>query len=89
MQDLLELDNEARMNTPSTLGGNWQWRLRDFAPLDDALAKKLADMTELYGRCEQTPDEEEKPAEKAEKPAKNKGGKSDKNEKTEKDKADG
>ena len=89
MQDLLNLDNKARMNTPSTLGDNWKWRLRDFAPLDDALAKKLADMTELYGRCEQTPDEEEKPAEKAEKPAKNKGGKSDKNEKTEKDKADG
>ena len=28
MQDLLELDNKARMNFPSTIGGNWQWRLK-------------------------------------------------------------
>jgi 4-alpha-glucanotransferase len=28
MQDLLMLDNAARMNFPSTIGGNWQWRLR-------------------------------------------------------------
>lgn len=27
MQDLLLLDNEARMNFPSTIGGNWQWRM--------------------------------------------------------------
>ena len=27
MQDYLELGAEARINTPSTLGGNWQWRL--------------------------------------------------------------
>ena len=26
MQDVLGLGTEARMNTPSTLGGNWQWR---------------------------------------------------------------
>ena len=26
MQDLLGLDGRARMNTPSTLGNNWQWR---------------------------------------------------------------
>lgn len=26
MQDLIGLGSEARMNTPSTLGGNWQWR---------------------------------------------------------------
>ncbi|MGI5963518.1 MAG: 4-alpha-glucanotransferase [Lawsonibacter sp.] len=26
MQDILGLDGRARMNTPSTLGGNWQWR---------------------------------------------------------------
>ena len=25
-QDLLGLGNEARMNTPSTTGANWQWR---------------------------------------------------------------
>ncbi len=27
MQDLLKLDNKARMNFPSTIGGNWQWRI--------------------------------------------------------------
>ena len=27
MQDYLELGEEARVNTPSTLGGNWAWRL--------------------------------------------------------------
>lgn len=28
MQDLLKLDNKARMNFPSTIGGNWQWRMK-------------------------------------------------------------
>jgi len=28
MQDYLCLDSEARINTPSTLGGNWTWRLK-------------------------------------------------------------
>lgn len=27
MQDLLGLGSEARMNTPSTTGGNWEWRM--------------------------------------------------------------
>lgn len=27
MQDLLKLDNNARMNFPSTVGSNWKWRL--------------------------------------------------------------
>ena len=29
MQDLLELDETARMNFPSTLGGNWSWRMTE------------------------------------------------------------
>lgn len=29
MQDLLELDATARMNIPSTLGGNWVWRMKE------------------------------------------------------------
>lgn len=28
MQDLLHLGSEARMNTPSTLGNNWKWRMK-------------------------------------------------------------
>lgn len=50
MQDYLELGSEARMNIPSTLGGNWEWRMgkRDCTK---ALAKKIADITRTYGRC--------------------------------------
>ncbi len=28
MQDILELGSDARMNTPSVLGGNWLWRMK-------------------------------------------------------------
>ena len=71
MQDILGLDNTARMNTPSTLGGNWQWRLADFSQLDDALAQKLADLTVLYGRCaEEKPQADE--SEESDKPKKDK-----------------
>lgn len=28
MQDFLNLGSEARINTPSTLGGNWMWRMK-------------------------------------------------------------
>ena len=49
MQDFLGLDNKARMNFPSTLGGNWVWRIttHDLSP---TLAKKMRHMTKLYGR---------------------------------------
>jgi 4-alpha-glucanotransferase len=51
MQDFLGLGSEARMNTPSTLGGsNWRWRISENA-LSHELAKKIAHMTELYGRA--------------------------------------
>ena len=26
LQDILELDSEARMNTPGTAHGNWSWK---------------------------------------------------------------
>lgn len=50
MQDYLGLGSEARMNIPSTLGGNWQWRMtkRD---ITKKLAEKIADITRTYGRC--------------------------------------
>ena len=32
-QDLMGLGSEARMNTPGTTGGNWQWQLEPGAPL--------------------------------------------------------
>ena len=49
MQDYLELDSSARMNTPGTVGGNWQWRLKK-EQLTKKLAAGIAAMTKLYGR---------------------------------------
>lgn len=49
MQDYLELPGYARINTPSTLGGNWVWRLKKDA-LSDDLVKKLNDFARIYGR---------------------------------------
>ena len=51
MQDLLGLGSEARMNTPATVGGtNWQWRMKD-GDASPELARKIAALTELYGRA--------------------------------------
>lgn len=49
MQDILDLGNEARINTPGILGGNWQWRATAaaFSPESAAELKRLA---ALYGR---------------------------------------
>lgn len=49
MPDLIGLDSEGRINTPSTLGDNWKWRI-DKACINDWLAKIIYDMTKLYGR---------------------------------------
>ncbi len=49
MQDYLELGSEARINTPSTLGGNWTWRMKKGA-FTRELAKKIGKLTALYGR---------------------------------------
>ena len=49
-QDLLRLGSEARMNTPGTTGGNWQWRYWHGA-LDDDIARWLGDLTDTYGRA--------------------------------------
>lgn len=66
MQDLLGIGSEGRMNTPSTLGGNWMWRMRPDA-LDDALAEKIRGQVELYGRLAKKPEEVEE-AEESEEP---------------------
>jgi 4-alpha-glucanotransferase len=50
MQDFLGLGSEARMNTPSTIFGNWSWRVTT-NQLTPALAEKVAGMTTLYGRA--------------------------------------
>ena len=49
MQDYLMLDNSARINTPSTVGGNWEWRM-DHDALQDWLANIIYDLTRIYGR---------------------------------------
>ena len=52
MQDILGKDNSARMNYPSTLGGNWKWRLTKGATwkFTQEHIDKLRDLTRLYGR---------------------------------------
>jgi 4-alpha-glucanotransferase len=50
LQDLLELGDEARFNTPGTLGGNWCWRLdRPISALAGPL-QGLGAMARRYGR---------------------------------------
>ena len=51
MQDFLNLGNEARVNLPSTLGTNWQWRAKK-EDINENLANKIYKFTKLYGRCE-------------------------------------
>ena len=49
LADWLHLGPEARINTPSTQGSNWQWRLT--TPLTSLLADHIADLTVLYDRA--------------------------------------
>jgi 4-alpha-glucanotransferase len=49
MQDILGLGEEARMNKPGTLAGNWEWRLT-MDHLSPEFRDKLAALTETYGR---------------------------------------
>ena len=49
MQDVLGLGTEARMNYPSRLGGNWEWRMQE-EDLSNALAERLYEFNELYLR---------------------------------------
>lgn len=49
LQDYLGLGSEARINTPSTLGCNWQWRMGkdDFT---SQIAERMKYLTKLYAR---------------------------------------
>jgi 4-alpha-glucanotransferase len=49
LQDVLDLDSDARMNTPSTLGRNWMWRYRPEA-LNEWVSSRLRELVDLYGR---------------------------------------
>ncbi|MHA4894123.1 malto-oligosyltrehalose synthase [Pedobacter sp. PWIIR3] len=49
MQDLLNKDGRARMNTPASVKGNWMWRLKP-GDLNQGIQKKLHQLAELFGR---------------------------------------
>lgn len=48
-QDILGLGSEARMNQPSTVGSNWQWRAKE-GVFTEELAKKICRKMKIYGR---------------------------------------
>jgi 4-alpha-glucanotransferase len=49
MQDLLGLDNKARMNLPASSSGNWSWQcLED--DFSEEISSRLYKLTEIYGR---------------------------------------
>ena len=58
MQDYLGLDNRYRMNTPSTVGTNWKWRIRK-NQLSVRLQKEIYGVALRYGRMNWIEDEEE------------------------------
>ena len=49
IQDFLGLNDEARMNTPGTLGGNWTWRVQK-GQLSDELANRIKELTRIFWR---------------------------------------
>ena len=49
IQDYLGLGHEARINTPSTLGENWKWRLKK-DQIFEGLGERIRSITRLYGR---------------------------------------
>jgi 4-alpha-glucanotransferase len=59
MQDVLGLGNEARMNFPGTIEGNWQWRYHHTA-ITPEIEQQLLHMTETFGRDHADRDRPEK-----------------------------
>ena len=51
LQDVLRLGSEARMNTPGTISGNWNWRF-DWNMLTPGLAPSLLEQLQKAHRCE-------------------------------------
>ena len=49
LQDLLELDERARMNTPGTALGNWDWRFQ-WKQIRPKYKRRLMKLTEKYNR---------------------------------------
>ncbi len=51
MQDLLELDEEARFNTPGTLHGNWSWRLKELPAAKHRCWQQSLLLNRKHQRC--------------------------------------
>lgn len=49
MQDILGLGEEARMNRPGTMEGNWEWRLRPEQAGEEGM-REFAEVTGIYRR---------------------------------------
>lgn len=49
IQDLFGLGNEARINCPGIVGGNWDWRAVE-SDFDKKIAEKYEKMAKTYGR---------------------------------------
>jgi 4-alpha-glucanotransferase len=49
MQDILHLDERARLNQPAKGSDNWQWRLKD-GQLTPAIEKWLCELAKRYNR---------------------------------------
>lgn len=56
MQDILDLGEDSRMNYPSTIGGNWQWRMRK-EDLTEERKAFLIKVTRLYQRVNEALEE--------------------------------
>ena len=52
MQDFLNLPSTARMNTPSTVGDNWSWRMLE-GQADKKLAKQIRRLNQASWRMPQ------------------------------------
>ena len=50
LQDILGLDDRARMNDPSVNAGNWRWRYESSQMLTPQICDRLLEMTQLYSR---------------------------------------
>lgn len=59
LQDYLELGSEARINTPSTLGGNWEWRVTAEACTPE-LANDMLELAQTFARVKKTKKSEAK-----------------------------
>ncbi len=50
MQDILNLDGNARMNRPGTYENNWRWQM-DVNWHENEMVRQLKEWTEIYGRA--------------------------------------